>query len=75
MTDDPIQTAINDIAKLSRDEVNLVVTAEENGDKGGGVDVQRDIGKPGGWTLGASARWLTKSGWRIVGAMNWKKDA
>jgi hypothetical protein len=75
MTDDPIKAAIDDIAKLSPDEVNLVVTASEDGDKGGGVEAKADIGKPGGWTLGGSARWLTKSGWRVVGALNWKKDA
>jgi hypothetical protein len=71
---DTIKAAIDSIAKLPKDEVNIALVAEKDGDKGAAIEAQKDIGKPGGWTLGASARWLTKSGWAVAGGLNWKKD-
>jgi hypothetical protein len=71
---DPIKASIDAIAKLPKDEINIALVAEQDGDKGAAIEAQKDIGKPGGWTLGTSARWLTKSGWSVAGGLNWKKD-
>lgn len=68
----PLRDAIAKVDKLPEDEVTLGVVHEQDGDTGAFVEGQKDIGKPGGWSLGASARWLKKAGYTAAGVLRWK---
>jgi hypothetical protein len=67
----PLRDAIAKIDKLPENEVNIGVIAE-NGDVGGSIEGQKDIGKPGGWTVAASAKWLKKAGYSAAALLKWK---
>jgi hypothetical protein len=73
MTDDPIKSSIDAIAKLPEDQITLAVVAEQHGDAGAVIEGQKDIGKPGGWVVGGQAAIKSKSGWSLSALARWKK--
>jgi hypothetical protein len=67
-----IRDYVNDLSKLPKDELKAGVAATKE-DQGGFVEYQRDIGKPGGWTLSAAGEWMRRAGGRVAVAVGWKK--
>lgn len=73
MPETPIRDSLKDLERLPRDEVVIGVVAEQDGDTGAMIDAQKDIGKPGGWTLAAAGRWMKDAGWSAAGLLRWRK--
>jgi hypothetical protein len=67
----PLRDAIAKIDTLPENEVTIGVVSE-NGDVGAQVEGQKDIGKPGGWTVAASAQWLKKTGYKAAALVRWR---
>ena len=70
--DTPLRDAIAKVEALPEDELTIGVVHEHGGDTGAVIEAQRDIGQPGGWSFGASARWMRKAGYQAAAALKWK---
>jgi hypothetical protein len=69
----PIRSAIEKLEDLPRDQVQAGVAAKAGGDVGAFVEAQKDIGRPGGWTLAAAGEWMRRAGWSAAGVLRWKR--
>lgn len=70
-TQTPIQDSLDGIGK-NGDGFDLTLAHETEGGTSVGVDVFRDIGKPGGWSLGGAAQWIKDKGGRVLGKLTWR---
>lgn len=72
MTDPtPLKDSIAAIGK-NGEGFTLEGAADTDGRKELGLEYVKDVGKPGGWSLGAAAEWVGGVGGRIAGRINWK---
>jgi hypothetical protein len=71
-TDTPLKDAIAKMDAFPENEVTIGGVYEQGGDAGGMIEGQKDIGKPGGWSMAAAAQWMKKAGWRATGVLKWK---
>jgi hypothetical protein len=75
VSDSPIRDAISkpiDIPDLPANEVTVAVEAKQGGDVGATVGANVDVGKPGGWSMGAAAEWWRSTGASVKGWFTWK---
>ena len=73
MTDDPIQSSIDNIGKKVEGEVTLAAAGEQHGPKGVVLEGLVDVGKPGGFVVGGQAGIKTTSGWSFAALVKWKR--
>lgn len=53
------------------DGITVAVQAQQ-GQLGASVQADVDVGKPGGWSMGAMASWVQHAGYTALGWVTWR---
>lgn len=74
MADTPIRDGITSVPvpDVPSETAGIGFTGTQHGDIGVQAGVNKDLGKPGGWSVTAVAEWWKKKGWSASGWLTWK---